>query len=246
MEVTRRGFIGMASAAAMVAIGQGHIGALADTEAEGNKGLACPWGGPGSERGDWQATPEDVVAVGGCTMPLEELNRRRRLYIDAQTDYVCADGAVIPAVYVKVRALMNGYGFGIGNEVHDHIFDWPMHDLSEDEARAYIEMPLGKKFTAVEYAAKTGRGIDECAQLCESLYGKAWLRRIVNDLGTLYYHIPFVQGVAEYHTPEMVRGDVEPGMILGGESAITGTDIVQNGFIEVVSPFVFPFPARQA
>lgn len=242
MEVTRRGFLGMASAAALASINTSGFSALAQEATEGNKGLSCPWGGPGSEKGDWVATPDEVVAIGGCTMPLDELNRRRQLYIDAQTDYACADGTVIPAVYVKVRAVMNSYGFGIGNEVHDHIFDWPMHDLSEDEAQAYVEMPLGKKFTAVEFAAKTGRAIDECAQYCDALYNKAWLGRIVNDLGTLYYHIPFVRGVAEYHTPEMVRGDVEPGMILGGVSAITGADIVQNGFIEVGSPFVFPVP----
>ena len=53
-------------------------------------GLDLPWGGPGSEAGDWQGTPDDIKALGGSTMPLDELNRRRRLYIDAQTDYTCA------------------------------------------------------------------------------------------------------------------------------------------------------------
>lgn len=53
----------------------------------------------------------------------DELNRRRALYVDAQTDRVCEDGTVIPAVYVKVRALINSYGHGCGNECSDRGFD---------------------------------------------------------------------------------------------------------------------------
>lgn len=43
-------------------------------------------------------------------MTLEELNERRQQLIDSKTeDYVCADGTVIPNVYVKLRSLLDTY-----------------------------------------------------------------------------------------------------------------------------------------
>ena len=43
-------------------------------------------------------------------LTLEELNALRKQYVDSKEEYVCEDGTVIPAVYVKLRALLNTYG----------------------------------------------------------------------------------------------------------------------------------------
>ena len=122
IDLTRRSFVG-AAAAMGVMTATGSVALADDAAPEPGRGtyedweplgLDLPWGGPGSEAGDWQGTPEDIKALGGSTMPLDELNRRRRLYIDAQTDYTCEDGTVIPAVWVKMRMLVDGLGAGIG------------------------------------------------------------------------------------------------------------------------------------
>ena len=93
---------------------------------------------------------------GETPMTLEELNAFRQQLVDAQTDYTCADGTVIPAVYVKLRALVNSYSFGIGSEVNDHAFDEFVYLFTEDEAQAYLEMPYGVQFSAADFALKSG------------------------------------------------------------------------------------------
>ena len=39
----------------------------------------------------------DLFTLGTSTMSLEELNRRRKAYLDAQTNFTDEDGTVIPA-----------------------------------------------------------------------------------------------------------------------------------------------------
>ena len=94
IDLTRRSFV-EAAAAMGVMTAAGGVALADDATFEPGRGtyedweplgLDLPWGGPGSAAGDWQGTPDDIKALGGSTMPLDELNRRRRLYIDAQTD----------------------------------------------------------------------------------------------------------------------------------------------------------------
>lgn len=98
-----------------------------------------------------------------------------------KADYTCENGTVIPAAYVKARALIHTYGFGIGNTLNDACFDWVVNELTEDEAAALVEMPMGKRLSAYEFAAENGRALEECEQLCE---------RIAEVLGLDEYHIP--------------------------------------------------------
>ena len=136
------------------------------TDFASNKVAGLPWSGPGSVTGDWNGTPEDVKRLGGCTMPLDELNRRRQMYVDAATEYTKADGTKVPLVYSKVRALLHTYGWGVGNHLTDTCFDWIMKEIPEDEAQAYLEMPRGRKFTAAEFARVRGRTVEECTEIC--------------------------------------------------------------------------------
>ena len=93
-------------------------------------------------------------------LTLEELNALRKQYVDSKEEYVCEDGTVIPAVYVKLRALLNTYGNGAGSEVHDASFGEVMYLFSEEEAQAYLEMPYGVRFTATDFAVVSGRDED--------------------------------------------------------------------------------------
>ncbi len=167
----------------------------------------------------WTGTPPEVAALGGSTMPLAELNRRRQAYIDSQTDYTCEDGTVIPAVYVKMRALIHSYGMGCGNTPRDNSFDDVMAKFTEDEAQAFLDMPMGEKFTAIDLYEKTGRPLDECKELCEHAADAGYLCRFTTNNGITYHHAPFFQGVVEYHLADAIA---QPGYNTG----IVGADMV--------------------
>ena len=111
------------------------------------------------------------------TQALDELNAMRQAHIDAATEYVCADGTVLPEVYVKLRACVEGYGLGVGSQNDDHSFDFFMAYWSPEEAQAYIEMSLGVAFTAADFAQKTGRDEAECEQVCYDLSYRGLLMR---------------------------------------------------------------------
>ena len=131
-------------------------------------------------------------------MTLEELNEFRHALVDAQTDYTCEDGTVIPAVYVKMRALYNSYSFGMGSQLHDHCFDQFIYLYTEDEAQAYLEMPYGVRFTATDFAVESGRDEDECAALCEDLAQRAILGRALRGGVPYYWHLAHAYGMWEY------------------------------------------------
>lgn len=109
-------------------------------------------------------SPENSIdaAPGVMTQTLDELNAMRQAHIDAAKEYTCADGTVIPEVYVKLRALVEGYGLGVGSANNDSSFDFFMAYWTPEEVQAYIEMPLGVAFTAADFAQKSGRDEEEC------------------------------------------------------------------------------------
>ena len=142
-SMTRKGFL--SAAAAMGVMGAASSVALA-AESAGKDAKA----GSGT---DAKAMTE--VAPGTMGQTLDELNAMRQAHIDAATEYTCADGTVIPEVYVKLRACVEGYGLGVGSENNDHSFDFFMAYWTPEEAQAYIEMPLGVAFTAADNALFT-------------------------------------------------------------------------------------------
>ena len=254
IDITRRGFMGAAAAAGLSAISAGA--ALADNavvttgadtsalvgadQSAGAQGVGLPWSGPGSELGDWTGTPEEIKALGGSTMPLAELNRRRKMYIESFGDYTCEDGTVIPAVFVKVVRLMGTYGLGIGNAATDASYKAPFQEMTEEQAQAYLDMPMGKQFSAYEFSAETGRSLEECEEVCEYLYDRAWLNRVVNDCGTLYCQIPLVRGVLEYHNPDWFTGRSSLGAVAG----MYGVDVADVAYNQAGSPFFGPVPVN--
>ena len=153
------------------------------------------------------AAETDAAPVAVMTQTLEELNAARRAHIDAMTDYTCEDGTVIPAVYVKLRALVEGYGLGVGSKNNDHSFDFFMNYWTEDEAQAYLEMPLGIAFTAADFAQQSGRDEAECEQICYDLSYRGLLMRWTRAGVHYYHHIAYAHGLWEYGLLAEARED---------------------------------------
>ena len=153
----------------------------------------------------WNGTPAEIAALGGSTMPREELNRRRKEYVDSQTDFVAEDGTVIPAVYVKMRALLHTYGLGCGEgDLDPSMFTRVMKLFTEEQVAGYLEMPWDDWFTAAEFYYKsqkegTGRSYEECKELCEVFSKAGWLPFRTHNEG-IVYNIPSftAEGVNTY------------------------------------------------
>lgn len=151
-----------------------------------------------------------IMAPESDDMTLEELNRRRQELIDAKTeDYVCEDGTVIPSVYVKLRALLDSYCFGVGSAVHDHCFDEIMFHFTPEDAQIYLEMPMGTLFDAAEFASKSGRSEAECAAVCEDLSSRGLLFRSRQNGKVLYHQLAEAHGIWEYNMDKYELNDGE-------------------------------------
>ena len=202
-EISRRNFLGMMGAmGAMGAVGTlSGCAPMSANAAEGGAGQV-----PEVVLSDgtvWRGTPEHIAALGGSTMPLEELNRRRKEYVDSQTEWVNEDGSVVPACYVKMRALIHAHGFGCGEGLNDTMFKRPMKLFTEEQVEAYLDMPWGVEFTANEFYAKSqkegkGRTYEECKELCELFSKAGWLPFRTRTEG-ITYNIPgYAEGVNTY------------------------------------------------
>ena len=137
IDLSRRGFVGagmgmgaLAAAGALRALADekpagnvvpSSLGGSADAEGEVPMCEFTPGGGSFAEGAlpGWDGTPPEIEAVGGSTMPLAELNRRRHAYYDAAEDYVKEDGTVVPAWAVKIRRVVHAYGMGYANTPFD-------------------------------------------------------------------------------------------------------------------------------
>ena len=225
-EISRRSFLSMSA----IAAGAAAMTAVGCTSAEEKPAeQAAPEAAPAVEASaltGWAGTPAEIAALGGSTMPLEDLNEYRRQYVEAQTEYTCADGTVIPAVYVKARALIHTYGIGCGNELNDTLWDDITVKMTEDDAQAFLDMPWGQTFTAIDLYANTGRPLEECVEICERIAKAGYLCRFETVNGTTYHQVPFFQGAAEYHFTDAVE---QPGYNTGllsnpiDASSTTGT-----------------------
>lgn len=117
-------------------------------------------------------------------------------------DFINEDGTTISPAYQMLRNRINRNGLGMGSLItKDHQLDlWPTL-FTEEEAQAYIEMPMYRMFTAADFAKESGRTEEECLQLCNTISDKGLLRRIhkngvphFNTLGSEYgYYESYVQ-----------------------------------------------------
>lgn len=190
-NVTRRNFLGMAAgAAASAALATPALAEQINYDVKGTGDMqTAPAATDGKPGKSFEAGVEDFDAAAFRAQLLEDHN----------CDYTCADGTVIPAVYNQLRALINTLGLGNGSEVTDASFSEAMYLFSEDEAAAYITMPVGEFFTATEWAVRTGRDEAKCLELCETLATRGLLYR-ERRAGVPYFHLlAEAHGIWEYN-----------------------------------------------
>ena len=245
LNMSRRGFVGAAAAAlatgataalAAEKVDLAHDGDAFNPDATFDADTDFTPGGGSFAEGKldngWEGTPASVARLGGSTMPMDELNRRRQAYVDAQTDWKKEDGTVVPKVYVQVRAIVNSYGMGCGNTPAETSFDYMMEHFTEDEAQGFVDMPRGIRFTPLDFSAQSGRSVEECEKLCELFATDGFLVRGKNDIGTYYHQVPYFQGVVEYHLGHFDSEDASTftcgvsGVDMlgpGGDMELTGT-----------------------
>ena len=138
------------------------------------------------------------VPFGVQGLTVDQMNQIRDLIIEPKTEYMKADGTVVPEVYVKLRALFDTIGLGLGSDVTDSSYDVVMFNFTEDEAQAVLEMPRGVYFTATEFAVQSGRDEAECLALCEDLSKRGMLYRARRS-GVPYFHlVAHAHGMWEY------------------------------------------------
>lgn len=179
--------------------------------------IDLPWNGIGSAAGDWVATPAEIAALGGSTMPVDELNRRRKMYIEAQGDYICADGRVIPAIYNQVRALFNTFSWGVGSIPQDYSFTHFVEEVSEDQAQALLQVPYDGYFRAIDLYAAGGRALEECVELLDDLASKGYLRRSKRTDGVVYNLSGWFEGIGGYLMNDVSMGDPAYEWPVGGD-----------------------------
>lgn len=180
-----------------------------------------------------------TLGANGEVMTLAEMNAFRKELIESKTDYTCSDGVVIPAVYVKIRALIDTYGNGVGSELTDASFSEVMYHFSEEDAQAYLEMPMGVYFTAVEYSAESNRSEEECLAILEDLASRGLLMRVRRG-GVPYFHqLAEAHGIWEYCL--LKESTAEYTNIHGSQ---WGADIIQQLY-NADTPFYYAIPVNK-
>lgn len=197
------------------------------------------WSGPGSADGSWLGTPAELEAVGGSNMPLDEVNRRRQLYIDSMGDWTKADGTVVPAIYVKARALLNTIGYGIGNNLDDNSFDMFLYDFDEEECQAFLDCPWGVEFSTLDFSEKNGVSIEDSTRLLESLASKGYLGKRRSSSGVRYQIIAFSPRGINIMQPQR-DADKLMRMFAGSWSE----DVYQLAYGPAGTPWFIPFPVN--
>lgn len=192
-NINRRTFLGAAAMGAVAAMAP--VVARADESKDAAADAAEPAEAPSAA-----SIGVDVsdVPFGVQGLTVDQMNQIRDLIIEPKTEYVKADGTVVPEVYVKLRALFDTIGLGLGSDVTDSSYDVVMFNFTEDEAQAVLEMPRGVYFTATEFAVQSGRDEAECLALCEDLSKRGMLYRARRS-GVPYFHlVAHAHGMWEY------------------------------------------------
>ena len=202
-DLERRSFLKGVGLTAMGALPLGMLAACAPASAEApaadQEPVAQPVEQPAASVSTDGGTPDTIRLAGGSTMSLYQLNQLRHEYVDSREDYICTDGTVIPAVWVKLRALVNTYGQGTGEPRSDDAFVGFQMLFSEEEAQAYLEMPYGVMFTAADFAGVSDREESDCLKICEDLSSRGLLWRTVRAGVPHYHHLTIAHGMFEYN-----------------------------------------------
>jgi ferredoxin len=153
------------------------------------------------------------------------------------------DGTVIPAVYVALRNRLNRIGDGVGNDPQPAAFQAVMALWSEEDAAHELEMPFLEVFNAADYAHKSGRSEEECAEILHDLASRKLIVEWVRGDVPFYFVMPWVDGIWEYHVQEYSKEFLSLGMNSSDKAATSSpypllrstpvsADVVEGGFID--------------
>lgn len=217
----RRGFLLSMGLGAASLAGMGLTGCAPSTQQK----EAEPNASPEEKDARVEVTADTITYEKISTeMSIEELNERRKELIGSKTaDYVCADGTVIPNVYVKLRSLLDTYGNGVGSLVHDASYGEVMYLFTPEDAQAYLEMPMGVMFDAADFARASGRNEEECAAICEDLSSRGLLFRSRANGTARYHQLAEAHGIWEYNLNRYEANNGEYPVI---HNTQWGTDII--------------------
>ena len=223
-NISRRGFVGAAAAAA--GMGMAGLGAsLAQAE-------------PQEVAPKIEAGSEDLDMYRMHTS-LDTINELRREAIDKCEDYVCEDGTVIPAVWVKMRMLVDGLGAGIGARTYTADNSFALFQRlaynDEDLAQFYINCPLGVKFTVLDAAVANDCTEKEAKEQLDRL---AWTGAMfhVNVAGIDYYnHQRMYHGITESSINLYKPNNENDGFMVDFNASLGGRELTEF-------PCYYPLP----
>ena len=193
----RRTFLGMQMGALGIAAMAAPVASALAAESPEGEAAPTPAAGEGLPFATTYATDPELAAKGFSTMPLAEVNRLRQEVVDAAGEYTRADGTVVPAVYAKLRALLDTFGLGTGCDPEGAV-DYIQMLFSEQDAQEFIDMPWGIYFTPIDFAEKTDRTVEECTDILDDMAGRDLIMRVVRNGIEFYHQAPVVIGSFEF------------------------------------------------
>ena len=138
---------------------------------------------------------------GPVSISLEDRGRLYAQLIDepeVKNDLVLPDNRVVDKAYVALRNRLNRIGDGLSNSPVATSYDAIMSLWTVEEAQAELEMPSMKWFTAYDFAASSGRDIEECTEILDRLSHRNLIYRVSRG-GTNYFCLlGWVYGIWEF------------------------------------------------
>ncbi|MBM6999190.1 4Fe-4S binding protein [bacterium] len=195
--ITRRNFLGAATGAATLGLaGASGIIPIVRAEAKEASAKADAKGMTGAQVPEAPEMPTDTtlaypgdastallpdgrldpVRLATTDLTNEQIDAMLAAETPVAEDYTTASGKVVPAVYVAMRNRLNRIGVGFGSQVVDPDTAFEILQTiepDEQEAQAYLEIPLYGWFSAADFAATSGRPLEECADYCEGMADKS-------------------------------------------------------------------------
>lgn len=108
---------------------------------------------------------------------------------EVEGDLTLPDGTVVPEIYVKLRNRINRIGRGVGSQPTAGSWSMIMHLWTEEDALHELEMPMLKTFTVYDYAAESGRPLNECAEILKDMSSRCLVYHMRRG-GKDYYMLP--------------------------------------------------------
>lgn len=116
----------------------------------------------------------------------------------------------VPEVYVKLLDCINSQGFCFDHTEEGYEYSLLMRFYTPEEAQWELEMPIDCFFTAAEFAEKTGRSLEEAAEICDRMSLQGQIFRDSTGKVNLYRVQPMIAGIWEAHIA-LMQSDMDEG-----------------------------------